>query len=141
MKFLKLFTFILFFSTSYGLHAQNNKAVVKKKTTNKYPESFSIARFDFDNLFNYKVRDILEIPANKYIHKSLVQMNSLNGDIKFLKLKLNYFSKAYLLIQVNGSYSTQIFIMSEDKSIFYKGVIESNLVTMTKCAEDEIVSE
>lgn len=68
-------------------------------------------------------------------------MNTLNGDIRFLRIKLDYFKNAFLMIQVNGEYSTQVFILSEDKSVFYKGTIGEKAVVMTKCSEDDIVSE
>ena len=68
-------------------------------------------------------------------------MNTKNGDMHFVKLKLTYFPKSYLLIQENGMYSTVIFIMSDDKSVFYKGKIDKEVITMRKCSEDDIVSE
>lgn len=141
MKFLKLIAITLLLSSSLESLAQSNKNASSKFTKANHPESFTINKSDFDELFTKKANTNLDLSSNKYLDKSTIEMNTLNGDIKFLRIKLNYFSNAYLLVQVNGSYSTQVFVMSKDKSIFYKGKIEKDLVVMTKCAEDEIVSE
>lgn len=140
MKLLKLLAVVLFFSCNYELAAQTKSSLAKKQV-NKYPVTFSILKKDFDNLFNQKLNTVIKLSENKYLNNSTMQMNSLNGDIRFLRIKLNYFPRAFMLVQVNGVYSTQVFIMSEDKSVFYKGTIEKNQVLMSKCAEDEIVSE
>lgn len=107
----------------------------------KQPASFIISKADFDQLFTKKNNDLVLTKTNKYLDKSTVLMNTLNGDTKFLKMKLSYFAKAYLMVQINGEYSTQVFILSDDKSVFYKGRIDKGIVTMTKCNEDDIVSE
>ena len=95
----------------------------------------------FDELFNLKIKEVLSLKENQYLDKAQVMMNTKNGDMTFLKLKLSYFPKSNLMIQVNGSYTTQIFIMSDDKSVFYKGKIEKENIVLKKCAESEIVSE
>jgi hypothetical protein len=46
-----------------------------------------------------------------------------------------------MMVQVNGEYSTQIFILSDDKTIAYKGKIEREQVTLTKCRRDDILQE
>jgi len=137
LKFLSVF---LFLSFSFGIKAQSakkNSAAPERKN----PATFTISKSDFDNLFSKKPKEILIMKSNAYLDKSSVVMNSLNGDTKFLKIKLNYFPKSFLMIQVNGEYSTQIFIFSDDKSVFYKGKLEKDSVIMTKCNEDDIVSE
>ena len=69
-------------------------------------------------------------------------VSTQNGDMKFLKLKLSYFKNAYLLIQVSGKDSKQIFLMTDDKSVFYTGRLDQkNNVLMKQCDEDDIVSE
>lgn len=120
----------------------NAQSKSKPKTKNKpYPETFSISKIDFDKLLNESNNTTLKFPSNIYIDKSTVQMNTKNGDMHFVKLKLNYFPKSYLLIQENGTYSTIIFIMSDDKSVFYKGKLDKELISLKKCSEDDIVSE
>lgn len=106
-----------------------------------YPGSFVITKSDYDQLFQLKVNDVVPSRSGKYISGSTMLLNTKNGDMKFLKLKLNYFKNALLVIQVNGSATTQVFILSDDKSIFYKGRFEKNNLLMNKCLEDEIVSE
>ena len=123
-----------------AIHAQGKKTGSKKAIT-KYPESFTISRADFDNFFNYKNNDVLNTPANKYIDKSVLLLHTNNGDMQFLKLKLSYFPKALLMIQVNGIHSTQVFLLSDDKSLSYKGKVDKDVVTLAKCRQDEIVSE
>ena len=138
LNFIKIF--FTFFILALSLQVPAQKA--KTATINKdRPTTFTISKTDFDNLFSKKAKETISAKTNKYIDKSSVIMNSLNGDTKFMKIKLSYFDKAYLLVQVNGEYSTQIFILSDDKSVFYKGRLDKGAVTMTKCKEDDIVSE
>ena len=131
--------FVLLFSIQHK--AQINKANPNKNNSKKNPETFSISKTDFDKLFTFKSNQVINISQNIYLDKSVSLLNTKNGDMIFLKIKLNYFKKAYLLVQINGSYSTQIFILSDDKSIFYKGKLSSTGLLMTKCLEEEIVSE
>ncbi len=140
LHFIKFFFILFFFSFSLNLAAQNSKKS-GSMAPQKYPVSFTISKTDFDNLFSKKPKEVLSSKNNKYLDKSSVLMNTLNGDTKFMKIKLNYFPNAFLMVQVNGEYSTQIFILSDDKSVFYKGRQEKGSVIMTKCNEDDIVSE
>ena len=139
LHFIKLLSIVLFLSFSYSVNAQKSKASAPKPQ--KHPASFTISKADFDNLFTKKNQELVATKNNKYLDKSTVMMNTLNGDMKFMKIQLNYFQNAYLMVQVNGEYSTQIFVLSDDKSVFYKGRIDKGNVTMTKCNEDDIVSE
>ena len=132
------FTFLAFF-IAVTLQAQTTKT--SNPSDSKNPETFTITKTDFNNLFTKQVNEKVTASKNKYLDNSSVLMNTLNGDMKFMKIKLGYFKNSFLMIQVNGVYSTQIFILSDDKSVFYKGSISNGLVTMTKCDEDEIVSE
>lgn len=132
------FTFLAFF-IAVTLQAQTTKT--SNPSDSKNPETFTITKTDFNNLFTKQVNEKVTASKNKYLDNSSVLMNTLNGDMKFMKIKLGYFKNSFLMIQVNGVYSTQIFILSDDKSVFYKGSINNGLVTMTKCDEDEIVSE
>lgn len=134
------FLLALFISAlNIGTFAQNSKPVSEK--SNKNPTTFTINKNDFEGLFSKQIKETIALSSNKYLDKSSVMMNSLNGDMKFMKIKLNYFKNAFLMIQVNGTYSTQIFILSDDKSVFYKGRMDGDTITMTKCNEDDIVSE
>lgn len=113
----------------------------QSKKTKNYPNSFTISKIDLEKIKSEKLNASLKFPSNTYLDKSVLQMNSKNGDMHFIKLKLAYFTKSYLMIQENGTTSTILFIMSDDKSVFYKGKIEKEIVTFKKCSEDDIVSE
>lgn len=139
LNFIKLFLIVLLLTPGFNALAQNSKtSSVSKK---QYPELFTISKSDFDNLFAKKEKAVLKTKDNKYLDKSVVLKNVLNGDMKFLRLKLNYFTNAFLSVQVNGTASTQVFLLSTDKSVSYKGKMDNGSVIMTKCEEDEIVSE
>lgn len=126
-----------------NVNAQSRKSSSNSinKTGEKHPNTFNITKMELGKLFSLKANDVLSYPVNKYLDKAMVLMNTKNGDIKFLKAKLKFFPKSTLLVQVNGEYTTQIFIMSEDKSVFYKAKAEKDKFVMSKCSEDEIVSE
>jgi len=131
--FLTLFT---------GTHLKAQKAKpIAVKTSKAYPSSFIIDKSEFDNLLSCSLNSKVISKKNKYMDKSVLLMNSQTGDMKFLKFKLDYFKNALLMVQVNGSYSTQVFIMSDDNSVFYKGEFIKNDVVMTKCQKDDIMSE
>lgn len=134
-QFLILFLSCFLFVQTEAQNTQN------KTATTDYPDSFTIRKTDLEALFAKKPRETFSSAKNKYLDQSEVMMNTLNGDMKFLKARLHYFSNAFLLIQVNGEYSTQVFILSDDKSVFYKGRPAEGDFTMNKCDEDEIVSE
>lgn|GEM_PF-1416149 len=137
----KCFIIMFFLLFSIQNKAQINKTNPNKNNSKKNPETFSISKTDFDKLFTFKSNQVITLSQNIYLDKSVSLLNTKNGDMIFLKIKLNYFKKAYLLVQINGSFSTQIFILSDDKSIFYKGKLSSTGLLMTKCLEEEIVSE
>jgi glycogen synthase len=136
---LKFFLALFLFSLSMHAFAQKQKPVIEKSVKN--PTTFNISKTDFEGLFSKQIKETINLSSNKYLDKSSVMMNSLNGDMKFMKIKLNYFKNAFLMVQVNGIYSTQIFILSDDKSVFYKGKMDGDTIIMTKCNEDDIVSE
>ncbi|MBL7932152.1 MAG: hypothetical protein JNL60_09620 [Bacteroidia bacterium] len=106
-----------------------------------YPEKFTIKQKEVDKLFSYNPGTRLSARGNKYLAKGTVLVNTSNGDTKYLRYQLNYFKSAFLNVQVNGAFSTQMFIVSDDKSVFYKGRLEKGKWLMKKCDEDEIVSE
>ena len=137
-KFLILFTLGIM---SFSLVAQNKKTKSAKRPADIYPASFVITKEELGKLLSLKNNESLVYPANKYIDKSLILMSTKNGDMKFLKAKLNFFANSSLLVQVNGEYTTQIFIMSKDKSVFYKAKADRDKFILNKCTEDEIVSE
>lgn len=139
LNLTRLFLAVFILSASFQGLAQKSKPAAQ--TTRSYPATFRISKEDFDKLFSKKQKEDLELRHNKYLDKSSVLMNTVNGDTKFMKIRLSYFAHAYLMIQVNGIYSTQVFILSDDKSVFYKGQVEANSIVMTKCNEDDIVSE
>lgn len=83
----------------------------------------------------------IDIPANPFIHHSKVEMNTLNGDMRFLRLRSAYFPGSLLTIQVNGAYSTQVFVISDPGGIYYRGTANPDGVKMEKCEKDDIVVE
>lgn len=137
LRSLVIVTLILGFTS---FNAQNKSTSVKK-TVSRYPASFVITKAEFDKLFTLKNNEVVNVPANKYLDKSVLELNTLNGDMRLLRIKLNYFPKALLMVLVNGEYSTQVYITSSDKLLSYKGKLEKDKVTLTKCNRDEIVSE
>lgn len=112
----------------------------KGSASRKNPESFTISKAELQELLARRDKAPVK-SSNKYLNQGIVLKNVTNGDMQFVRVKLKYFSTACLTVQVNGVYSTQVFILSDNKSVFYKGKIEKGNVLMTKCAEDEIVSE
>jgi hypothetical protein len=137
-NFTRLFLSLLLMGPAFSSAAQKSSVgtVIKK-----HPESFAISKAELQDLLSKPANTAVKSRNNKYLDKGMVLKNVTNGDMHFLRVKLNYFSTAYLTVQVNGQYSTQVFILSENKSVFYKGKVEKGDVLMTKCAEDEIVSE
>lgn len=129
---------LLFISTA--INAQNKKAA-SKKSSPRYPESFTISSQVYDVIMNTKVNELITSTENKYINKAKVVMHSNNGDMQFVSLRLSYFAKSNLLIQVNGEHSTKIFLMSDDKTLSYNAKLGDGVITFTKCSRDEIVSE
>lgn len=136
LNLIKLFLIVFTLICGFSAKAQSSKTAKKQ-----YPESFTISKAEFDNLFLKKEKEVVKNKSNKYLDKSVVLKNVLNGDMKFLRLKLSYFTNAFMSIQVNGTASTQVFVLSTDKSVSYKGKMNNGSVVMTKCEEDEIVSE
>lgn len=135
---LKLFLFtLLIVFVGFGGYGQK----LKNNAVNETPESFFIEKSELNRLLSLKENERLNDSKNKYINHSVLQMISAAGDMKSLKLKLDYFPHAYLFIQINGSYSTQIFVMTDDKSVFYKSDEKEKEFVMNKCSEDEIISE
>lgn len=110
-------------------------------TNRLVPDSISISKTAFDNLFNYKENDTIRKCSNAYLNDAVVLLNRKFEENRQLKLKLDYFTKSYLIVQVNGDDSILIFIISDDKSIFYKNNIYANKFVLVKCSEDDIISE
>lgn len=138
-KFIALSLFLFLLSFNRSVHAQKSKPV--NTSQKQYRTSFKITKTEFETLISKKEKDEIKFKNNKFITNSTILLNVLNGDTKFIRLKLSYFSSAYLTIQINGAYSTQVFILSDDKSVFYKGQPQNGGFLMTKCNRDDIVSE
>ena len=137
----------LFLINCPGVSAQGSakKTAINEKA---YPSTFNISKAEFDHLFQLEANKPISNKANKYLYRASLVVNTRSGDMRFLKLKLDYFKNAFLTVQVNGSATTQVFILSDDKSVFYKGRFEKNVSTgsttklvMNKCQEGDIVSE
>lgn len=136
---MRIYALLLFAVLFTGTSLAQTK-IVKKKTS-PYPESFTISKADFDGFFKMETNSSVNAPANKYIHKAKLELNTLNGDMRLLRLRLGYFPKGILLVQVNGIYSTQVFITTSDKKLSYKGKVGAEQVTFTKCNRDDIYTE
>lgn len=115
--------------------------VSAQKEQGSYPENFIVKQKEIDKLFSCKPGTKISSRGNKYLVRGTVLVNTSNGDTKYLRFQLNYFKNAFLNVQVNGNFSTQVFIVSDDRSVFYKGKLEKGKWLMTKCSEDDIVSE
>lgn len=135
-KQLILWPVLLFLITSIRLNAQQVATVQQA-----YPENFTIQKKELDKLLSGKLNSPLVFKRNKYLHRALPLTNSATGDMKLLQFRLPYFRNALFTIQINGSYSTQAFVTSPDKSVFYKGHLANGDLVMKKCIEREIVSE
>lgn len=139
-----LFSFLLSFLFTLGSlnsTAQNLKPKAPAVKNTAYPATLSIQKKEFDDLFLYSINDKVVSKTNTYLNNAIVLAYTKTGDMIFFKLKLDHFKNAYLQVQVNGSYSTQVFILSDDKSVSYKGHFEKNVWLMTRCEEGEVVSE
>ena len=121
-----------------SLMSQNQKS---GSSGQQYPSSFMISKADLQGLKGLKLHSVIDNKNNRYLDGSIVVASTRNGDMQFIKIKMAFFLKAFLNIQVNGKDSTQVFITSDDKSVFYKGHPEKENWVMIKCSEDEIVSE
>jgi hypothetical protein len=123
---------------SLGLAAQKTASYSKVQ---RNPENFVISHTAIAELLRMKEGEKVNMPANGYINKSQVVKKTATGDMQYLRLKLNYFRTGWLSIQVNGEFTTQIFLMTDDKSVFYKGKKEKDGYRMVKCKEYEIYQE
>lgn len=137
MKIKSILFALLLSGFGIGCHAQK----AQKNTKKEVPETFLISKNDINTLLSHKAEDVINNSKNPYINKAQVQMISASGDMTSMRLKMDYFANAYLFVQVNGTSSTQVFVMSDDKSVFYKSEEKDGNFVMTKCAEDEIISE
>ncbi len=115
--------------------------LVAQTTSKNYPETFTLRQRQIDQIFTHKPGARLSAFTSKYLAKGVVLANTKNGDTKYARVQLPYFNGAFLNVQVNGVYSTQVFILSSDKSVFYRTRKENGFFTFIKCSEDEIVSE
>jgi len=104
------------------------------------PQNITIDKAEFNRLINLS-KGTSVASENKYLNKAKVLANTSNGDMKYIRLKLAAFPQSYLSIQVNGEFSTQVFILSDNHKLSYRGQINEREVLLTKCREDEIVSE
>lgn len=119
----------------------NNISFAQDLEKRQIPDSISISKNDFENLFKYKANTIVKSNTNSYLNNAVVLLNNKFGSNKQLKLKLENFPTSYLIVQVNGDDSILIFIISDDKSVFYKNKNYADKFVLVKCAEDDIISE
>ena len=108
---------------------------------NESPATFNIATAELDQILTSKEGAVLDFSGNRYLDKGKVEMNTLNGDMRFVRVKLDYFSSALLMIQVNGEHSTQVFLMSDKTATYYRGKVSGTGIQMTRVEKDQIVVE
>ncbi len=137
-NFIKSLLIIVCLSTGYGAFAQQSKSTSSGIVS--LPESFTISKKELSDLLGKQEKTTVRT-RNKYLNHAVVVKNVSNGDMRFLRLQLMSIKTGFLTIQVNGTHSTQVFVLSGNKSVFYKGRMEKGSVILTKCEEDEIVSE
>lgn len=123
------------------MQAQSNRSWWDRLFFGENPASFSISKAEVDKMLTYKADETTSFKKNKYIDKASVQSNIANGDMRFMRIKLNYFDQAYLSVQVNGSFSTILYITSDNNAVSYKGKSDGENFVMIKCERDEIYSE
>lgn len=139
---LRHFAVLVMLSVTTALNAQGSAEGGKSATAkNSYPESFRISTTELAQVVAKKEKEMLALPGNPYLNQALVLRAVANGDMHFTRLQLAYFKGGYLHVQVNGTASTQIFLFSEDKRFFYKSSPLPDGYLLSRCAEDEIVSE
>lgn len=107
---------------------------------NNNPEKFEIEEKEFERLLSSSKNSTFKT-KNVYLNNSFISLNTKIGDNTQLKVKLSYFKKAYLIIQINGNDSRQIFIVSDDNSVFYSGEFKENKIIMTQCKKDDLFVE
>src|ERR1043165_9371473 len=111
---LSVLTFICVF-----VGMQFGWAQASKTATVKHPASFTITKISLDHLFACKENSVAKDKTNKYINGSTVLLNSVYKENKQLKLKLDHFKNAELIVQINGKDSKILYITSTDNSVFY----------------------
>jgi hypothetical protein len=132
MKLLK--TLVVTVALLFALPSFGQKA-------GKAPQNFTISDKELTVLLSARPETAVSFPGNPFLDKAVSVKNVRNGDMQFVRLKLSYFRNAYLNIQVNGVYTTQAFILSDEGSAFYKGEVKDGQLSMEKCSKDDIVVE
>src|SRR5689334_23282059 len=79
--------------------------------SSKAPEKFTISQQELSALLSAGTEKQLSFPANPYLDKALPIKNVRTGDMQFVRVKLSHFKNAYLNVQVNGIYTTQVFLL------------------------------
>mgnify|MGYP006927912742 CR=1 FL=1 len=130
---------VIFLLLATVLQGQTKKT--KPAVVSANPVIFTIEQTEFESLFNYKSGEVIRCQKNKYIDKSVMELNTRNGNMQLLRIKSAYFAKSLLMVQVSGQLSVQVFIVSTDKKTFYRGKTERGKVTMSRCKEEDIVTE
>jgi hypothetical protein len=124
-----------------GAFQAQNKKKSSALAEREQPSSFMISMEDFDNLLKETENSVIKNKGNKYLDGAIVTTSTTNGDMRYMKIRLAYFRNAHLNIQINGTDSRQAFILSDDKSLAYKGRFETANLVMVKTEADAIISE
>lgn len=140
MKTLKLKTILLVMFTQC-LFGQTKIQVNTEK--NKFPDTFIIREFELNDLFKFNLNDKVIVKSNDYLDQATVVYKYENDKVHQLKLKLNYFKDAFLVVQINADESRQLFILSDSTTANYKNKLyqKTDKILMEKCKKEEIVSE
>lgn len=134
---LKLLMLFFVFGNNHQLNAQKKLSV----SSPKYPTNFSISNNELDALLKLKKGSTFKSKQNVYLNNSQVILSSAYKENKQLKLKLSYFKNAELFVQINGTNSKIIYILTSDDSVFYNSKIEGDKIVLTQCHKDDILSE
>ncbi len=142
-RYLCTFLLLIVIAVTSSAIAQSDRRAGKGKN---YPDSFIITLDELNNIFGAKQGTRIN-STNRYLNKAEVLINTVVIENKQLKLKLNYFKPAHLIVQVNGDNPPIIFVMSDKNNVFYTNnmdgnfSIKDNQITMIKCLKDDIISE
>ena len=118
-------------------------SVAGARAQEREPAAFTITGDEFSHLITLPSETAIDLKRNAYLHGGTVELNTLNGDMRFIRAQLLPFPEHFLIVMVNGTSSTQVFLLPKDKTktLAYKGRHEKDAVIMEKCKTEDIVTE
>lgn len=140
-RFLTIIPAFLCLIASYSAYSQQ---LLPEREPVNYPDTITVPWQELSDLFHYGKGEIIT-HSSKYLHNGQVLLNTTDkdphGKDKLMRIQLAYFPGAFLWVQVNGNYSTQVFILSEKPAWSYKSHFSANKVVLVKCRKESIISE